>query len=270
MIFENTNYRNILKLELEKRLSKNPSYSLRAFARDLKLDASRLSAILKGKHGLSRDKALFIAGNLGLSINEKEHFADLVDTEHARSKTKKMIAKTKIEQRKLNPKTSLTLDAFQIISDWYHYAILELIATKNFKPDVKWVAKTLGLQVILVEAAIERLKRLELLEIKDDGTWIDTGGFVVSPDGIPSESIRKFHSQVLEKAQLAIQTQKVETRDFSNMILAFDKSKIGEAKKVIKEFRRKFSELTGNIENKDSLYNLSINFFRLDSHGGEQ
>ena len=63
MIFE-TDFREVLKQVLQKRAGNNPSYSQRAFARDLGISPSTLSEVLKGRYGLSEKKSREIALNL--------------------------------------------------------------------------------------------------------------------------------------------------------------------------------------------------------------
>ena len=76
-------YRSILKDELLRRIRQNPRYSLRAFARDLRLSPSRLSEVLSGKQGLSRQAAKAITERLGWRGSEAERFIDLVESQHA-------------------------------------------------------------------------------------------------------------------------------------------------------------------------------------------
>lgn len=52
----------------------NPGYSLRAFARDLKISPQLLSNVINGKRGLSADLAVRVAKTLGLSEFEKTVF----------------------------------------------------------------------------------------------------------------------------------------------------------------------------------------------------
>jgi len=80
------NYIDFLKHQLELRLAKNQSYSLRAFARDLGLSASRLSEVLKKKKGLSINAAFLLTEKLGLTSKEKELFFLSVEALHSRSK----------------------------------------------------------------------------------------------------------------------------------------------------------------------------------------
>src|SRR4051794_16283214 len=117
-----TDYRAVLKKELESRCRQSPGYSLRAFARDLKLAPSRLSEVLSGKQGLSRERARGIALCIGLADLETELFCDLVDAQHARAKVSRDLARIRIEKQQLD-QAYLTIqdDAFQAIAEWYHF-----------------------------------------------------------------------------------------------------------------------------------------------------
>lgn len=265
MLMEN-DYRKLIKNKLEESCNSNPLYSLRAFANYLGLDRSSLSAVLKGKQGLSLSKAEQIAKKLNLSAHEKEHFITLVKAKDSRSKQARIEAQKALS--KFATKTelnSLTLDAFKIISDWYHYAILELIKTKSSVNNINWISKRLGITRYETENAIERLKRLELIEEKN-GKYISTGINLTTTNGIPSEAIRKFNQQILAKAAEALMLQDVNDRDFSTLTFAISKKHIPQLKSYIKEMRRglidKINELE-KMEVSDEVYHLSTQFFRL-------
>lgn len=132
-------YRSILKAELAKRCGANPRYSQRAFARDLDLSPSRLSEILSRRYGLSRVAAQGIAKRIGLAKEECRRFLDLVESEHARSKVAREAAKDRLNSD--SEQSQLQMDAFAIVSDWYHFAILELTCLKDFVSDNRWIAK---------------------------------------------------------------------------------------------------------------------------------
>lgn len=92
-------YRDFMLRELERRQRKNPSYSLRAFARDLEVPSSRLSEILNRKMGLSETRAVALAEKLNLSSSEREFFIDLALAEHARSAVIKEMAQRRVNAR---------------------------------------------------------------------------------------------------------------------------------------------------------------------------
>jgi plasmid maintenance system antidote protein VapI len=65
----------ILTNAFEEKRSRNPSYSLRAFSRDLEISVSHLSAIMNGQKKLSTQQAGKIAIKLQLA---PEEFIELV------------------------------------------------------------------------------------------------------------------------------------------------------------------------------------------------
>lgn len=262
-----SDYKTILKEELAARCRQNPRYSLRAFARDLKLAPSRLSEILSGKQGLSRDAAIRVAKALGYGANETERFCDLVESLHARSRKDRETARIRLKKHVVPTETYLLqVDAFKAISDWYHFAILELTYVDGFKSDAKWIARTLGISEFEVQLALERLVRLELLTWK--GTKLHLNhSFVFVPEDVPSASKTSFHSQILMKAREALHLQAVEEREFGSEIIAIDRSQLGEAKKAIRDFKHKFCNTMGEAAVKDALYCLSVSFFDLGERG---
>lgn len=257
-------YKTILKEELAARCRQNPRYSLRAFARDLKLAPSRLSEILNGKQGLSRAAATKVANALGYGPGETERFCDLVESVHARSKRDRETAKVRLKKHVMPSEVyQLQLDAFKAISDWYHFGILELTEIEGFKADSKWIAKRLGISEFEVQLALDRLSRLGLVTLKDETLAVtyETGNV---PDDIPSDCKNKFHSQILEKARDALWMQSVDEREVGSVILAIDKDMLPDAKKAIRDFQHKFcKKMTSEAEAKDGLYCLSMQFFEL-------
>ena len=89
---------HLIREQLSKRQKANPSYSLRAFARDLGMDPSTLSAILKGKRAFPVKSCEQISQALNLSPMEKQYFFE--------SAFKKRIL---LDQIKINPLSLLPL-----------------------------------------------------------------------------------------------------------------------------------------------------------------
>lgn len=261
-----SDYRQILKEELNHRCDQNPRYSLRAFARDLKLSPSRLSEILNCKQGLSRKAAEKIAERLGMRDHEALHFCDLVSVNHARSHREKEDAQLRLIQRQTEMEKDecfhVQLDAFKIISDWYHLGILELMKMKGFRSDERWISRRLGVSVIQIELALERLMRVGLLK-KENGEYLATKNDGWIPGGVPSESIRKFHRQVLQKAIESISTQPVDERILGTHFLTLNRDDVKEAAQEIEEFQLKFCRRFQAEKKKDSVYCIAMQLFKI-------
>jgi uncharacterized protein (TIGR02147 family) len=268
-MFQTQDYREILKQRLEERCRANARYSLRAFARDLKIAPSRLSEILRGKQGLSKAFSEQIAQRIGLSDAEQKLFTSMVVLADARSKKERDVARsllTELEEskQKLNV---LREDTFRVIEDWYHYTILELTTTTGFKSSPLWISKRLGISVYETENAIDRLKRVGLLQ-EVDGKFVLTHQSSVTTDDIPSESIRTFNKQMLVKASEAITNQSIDEREIGTLTIAIDEKDIPEFKEMIRKFKAKVDQTAGaKAEAKGSklkhVYCLAIQFFRL-------
>jgi hypothetical protein len=126
---------------------------------------------------------------LNFSKNQTELFCLLIDAEHSRNKTLRSIARSKAAILSQTMETPLSLDAFQVISDWHHFAILELGSLKGFRITAANVAKDLGLHLEVATAAIERLIRLELLVLRR-GALKPSEDFTFTNAGIPSEAVK--------------------------------------------------------------------------------
>jgi uncharacterized protein (TIGR02147 family) len=260
-------YRTYLKSVLENRVSSNPGYSLRAFARDLKVSPQMLSFVLNERKGISTEVAAEIAERLNMSPAETSYFVDLVTLAHARNAQVKRLAQYRIDERLSQGPSFKTLEveAFQAISDWHHYAILELTFVPGFKSDPKWIAGQLGITAFEASQAIERLQKLELLDARD-GELRKTELNISASYGTPSSALRKLAKQLLEKAIESLETQSIDERDVTNITMAIDPALLPEAKKMISDFRRK---LCGFLEqgNRSEVYVFAPALFRASRIG---
>ncbi|WP_413288148.1 TIGR02147 family protein [Bdellovibrio sp. HCB337] len=243
-------FKTLLRQELEDRCKRNPSYSLRAFATQLEIDASTLSKILKGKRPLGPQMIKKLGARIGMSTKEVSVFSRLADKS----------ADAAAEQMTFE---QITYDRFAVISDWYHFAILELMQIKDFRTDPAWIAKALGMQRSEVSAAIERLQRVGLLKVNDNGTWDDVSGGNTTSIGpeMMSTAHRRLQQQFLEKASESLVQVPIQERDHSTMTMAVDRSRLPAAREKIKRFRRSLAKFLTEGDVRDEVLNLNIALF---------
>jgi uncharacterized protein (TIGR02147 family) len=267
MEFNKYDYVIKLKEQFEVRTAKNKNYSLRAFARDLEILPSRLSDILNSKKGLSESSAEKIAIKLGLTQNEIELFTLSAKSLHARSDKDKKEAQSLLNKKQSSAKTIQKIEGndFELTNNWYHLSILELLELKECDHSVEWFSKKLKLNKTIVKSALERLQKIGWIQLQN-GKYKATFEQSETSYDISSESIRKFHEELLKKAEHSLYFDNVEEREFLNMTLAFSQKHINEAKKTIRQFQKDFAEkYYSEVKTKDSVYQLSIQLFRLDS-----
>lgn len=255
-------YRKFLKETLERRIQNNSKYSLRAFARDLSVAPQNLSSVLNGKRGISLETALKLTKRLDLAETEASYFCDLVDLNHAKSPEQKQIALLRLSRYKQGLKfQTISTDTLRIISDWYHFAILELTFISGFKSDTKWIAKKLKISNHEAQQAVDRLLRTNLL-VESNGTLIKSSSHLTTTHDVPSDAIKSFNRQILQKAMDSIVFQSVADRDFTTMTMAIDPTKIPEAKSKIRAFRREITEFL-EAGDRSEVYCFSQQLFRL-------
>lgn len=266
MVEASSDFRIFLQEELVRRIRTKPGYSMRAFARYLGIDSSRLSKMLRGERPIKPHFIEAFGQKIGLEPNQIETFKSVYATKRTRGKPPYA---SSADYRPLD------MDTFQIISDWQHYAILELMKIRGFDQDTKWIAKALGIQPAEVNAAVERLMRVGLISVDPmTNKWVDTSaGFSTSVIGpnYTSYAHKKLQEQILRQAQEALQTVAIEKRDQSAITMAIPLRKMEQAKQMIKEFRRQLSAYLESDEmEKDAVYQLSVSLFPVSQLSDEK
>lgn len=273
MILEHDNYRNFLKCELADRITKNSSYSLRAFANHLGLSAATVSLVLAGKKNLSQESTFQVASKLQLGSVESEYFNLLVQLET----TKNPELKEQIIERLsvMNPKkkrTDLSVDFFRVISDWYHYAILMLTEIKSFEFSPANISKRLGINRFESEAAMERLQKLELLEKdpKNPKRYRRVKGDIVYRPDESNQALKKYNKQILEKAIESLETQNAQEKVIGSEVIAISQSQLKEARHIMEEFFAKMLTLAKNTDKKTDVYCVGVQIFNLSKPRSEK
>ncbi|UXR63637.1 TIGR02147 family protein [Bdellovibrio bacteriovorus] len=255
-------YRDYILKELERRQRKNPSYSLRAFSRDLEVPCSRLSEILNGKVGLSESRAVNLASKLNLSPSEQEFFVDLALSEHARSAVLREMAAQRVKARE-EAFGKIGEEQFAVISDWYHTAITQILLLKDFDPSVENIAQRLGLSQDIVEKALERLESLKLVMKTPEGRWVADDGKYSSTYGGSSEAARSYFLQMQTKAVEAMSADNKRRWDMGCTMVPTNRDKAKEVAQKIRQFRLELMQELQDCEDKDSLFALSTSFFEM-------
>ena len=227
-------FRQTLQSELVERCKRNPKYSLRAFSRALEVEPSFLSKLLSGKRRFTIGTAKKISDKLGFSLVSEPAASAYVD---------------------------LKAEAFTVISQWYHLAILELLEVKSFEPTVKKIAQIFSISQVEAKDAVERLERLNLISIKEKKWKNISGNNSTLSIGATTASLRALQKKILQQAAEALDECSAELRDQSAMTMAIDTKLLPQAKERIKKFRREFCDFLQKNRECDEVYQLSVSLF---------
>lgn len=254
-------FREVLKQEFQRRKNNNRRYSLRAYAKFLGISPAHLSEVLNGKMGLSVRLAAQIAERLQLNEELTAYFCDSVEYLHGASRLVREEAKTRLHRRK-HFFEEMNLGTLEVIGKWYHFALLELIRIKDFRFSVEAASHLLGVDVVHVQSALERLQKLGFLE-PNAGGWTNRKPLASSPESIPSEVVRRYHKDMMKMAFDALDAQPVDERIAMSTVLGIERSRIPEVQKALQEFAHQLCRDFGASPRPDSVYGLSMQFFSL-------
>lgn len=240
---------------LTRKRERNPSYSLRAMARDLGVSHTYLSLVINGRKGISPHQASWMGDALKMDAATKEHFV--------RSAAAGVASAPALPKRVVKFLT-FDVESRKLPRDWHHFAIADLTLTSSFRPSPTWIGKRLGISARQAREALDRLRELGFLERTPDG-WRKTQAFLQFSARRSTPALRRFHRTMISKALAALQSPRkadFERRDITGAMIAVNPEKLVEAKRKIASFRKQMIRLLGDGECTE-LYQLNVQLFPL-------
>jgi uncharacterized protein (TIGR02147 family) len=137
---------------------------------------------------------------------------------------------------------------------------------KTFKNDPKWIATVLSKSLNEVNISIERLKQTGMIEVLDNGQWVDLTSKYSNFGNTQytNHALKKMQKKVLEMSIKSIDEVDIKKRSHTGTVMAVDTKNLEQAKKLIHKFRREMGQLlTSGVENE--VYQLQISLFPLSN-----
>jgi len=256
----NLNVQEALREQFADLRSRNPAFSLRAYARRLGLNSGVLSAVMRGDRQVSSAWAQKIVPRMKLPAGqEKAIYQGLRAHE---------LLKGGRRAAELPQVLRLKSDEFRLIAESLHFALLALFDLDNFKSDSKWMAQQLGVSPQSIRQALGRLQRLGLVaQDKRTKRWKTTGARLRTSDGVSDLAIRHFHVESLELAKKAIYEQDTSERDLLCTTVAINRDKLPLARQMIREFVTRLEAALTEAP-RENVYRMAIQLFPLSRGSG--
>lgn len=254
---QNQTASNLIQSEFNSRKIKNPAYSLRSFAKNLGVSPGILSLILSGKKEVTPKILKVIAPKLNIDENI---YSSLLEKQ---AKIKKESSIKSIEKDDMR---LIDMETFAVISDWYHFAILELFNLDYYETNSLWISKKLNITNEQAQKAIDSLLKIKLLEINNG--VIEPGNAFTAIVDYPYTSIamRERQKQLLKLSSEKLGTLNISVRDHSAITICVDVSLMPEIKDKIKAFRRSLGNfIAKNSKESNAVYEMQISFFPVSS-----
>lgn len=232
---------DILQTELTRRCQQNPRYSLRAFARLLGVSPANLSLVLNKKRPPSQKTIDRVLNRIALDPLQKELMSQ---------------SRSPIQP---DLQDNVGIETVEKVATWHAYAILSLIKTKDFRPDLRWIASRLGVSLFEIKSTVEALRAVGLLQVKKEG-WMRKSDGLRLKNSVSTAISQNFQRQLLSKALSSMENDPMETRDLTSISMAMSPEKMKQAKEEIRKFRLKMAEIFEEPGTSTEVYNLTVQF----------
>lgn len=256
-------FRSIIRNEFELRRLRRPTYSFRAFSRDLGMEPSRLTAVMKGRYGLSAVVAKTIAEKLHFSADQASYFIDLVESKHART----ALAREQAAKR-LNRKSNsvnfqpISEEKLDLLSKWYYSAILEMFEV-NSSIGPNELAVSLRISRAEVDEGIRLLLQNGVLT-KVGNEYKANSDYLMAYSQSPKPAIKTFHAEILDQVKSAIVREPVENRKNLSTVFSFDSSQTDAAREWLVDMHDQFFKKFGSAGKSDSVMALGVHLVPLN------
>ncbi len=266
-IFDFDNYRDFLiKAGMPDGLYSHTSNNFRSWAKRLGYkSASSLTMVIKGQRSPSFEMVRNLSHDLKMTAKETQYFELLIQLEKASNKNrdqKKILEKITAISPK-NTSHSLELNEFSSISEWYFFAIKQLINTNGFIEDYEWMYKRLRKKVTIsqIRSAIDIMLDLKTISRSEDGKLTVLKEGLSTASKIPSSAVRKHHFGMINRALEAVTEQDISERQLSSVTLRIESEKVDDAKAELMEFMKNFNQKYSAVKS-DELFQLNFQFFQ--------
>ncbi len=254
------NHISYLKYIFKQRVNKNPSYSLRAFARDLQISPARLSQILNQTGNLGPIISKKICKHLDLNEDDTKYFYNIASNKQ--TKFLEEDRKTYIEaESKWKSAIQVDLKDFATINKWYYLAIWNyLLLNKN--NSLEGIQNAFPqVESSLIQECLSLLLKYFYIT-KENDLYIPTKEKMAVFSKASSKEIRDFHRQMITMATEAIEEQNINERFLYNMMIPMSQEKYPQFIKKLSDYLKIISqELDLNPANDPDLKNIyAVNF----------
>lgn len=242
-------FRERLQAELAARCERNPGYSLRAYANWLGIDHATLSQLMRGKRSMTEAMLRRLGERIGLAPEEIDAYAARGEAATAGSA----------------PVRALAEDAAQVFGHWHAFAIMELMRLRSFRPDVRWIARVLGVSAGEVQVALQHLLRLGFLQMESPTSWRDlTGGAILREEDFTMLALERLAARSRAIQLASARNAPQASRAHGAVTIALADKDVGRLMQLVEQFLAEV-QACGASEGGDRLYHVDVHCIPLDT-----
>lgn len=248
------------------RKRKNPSFSLRSWARSLRIrHAATLSSVLRRKQKLSPELCKKLVSNLQLPEEEAEYFQLVLMYSYEKDdEAREWLRNRLLEKMPDSVYPTLSIETVRLIADWKKILLLEFLSSSHFDPRRDILKTKFGDHIGSREMknSIALFERLGLVKRLPSGAIKKNTRKFSTPSDVPNTELRNLQKTFLSLAIQAMDVCPVDEREVSTALVVTSKKKIAEAKKRVRKMRRELAELLKDDDG-DTVYALNVALFEV-------
>ena len=261
----------ILQRALKRKIERNPSYSMRALARDLGLSAPYLSRVLKGAKAFPEARfesfvRVLDLDDAGARLLKEAILKNAVRSrEVASSAMEELLSKETPARSPVADYQESTHRRFLVLDHWYSLAILDLVTCVDFVPNPGWIAGRLGIPADRAERTFRQLVE-EGLIVERAGRWEKRGEKIRFPTSRSHAAIRGHHQAMMKKAVEVMNAhtddEEFERRLITSFTLAANPENLAEARRRLQRALFEIAEFLAEGECTE-IYQINAQLFPL-------
>jgi uncharacterized protein (TIGR02147 family) len=263
-IFAYTDYRKFIKAWYAGQKHRRPKVTLRSIAAATGFNSpAHLVMILKSKARLSEERALRLAGAMGLNKKESRYFLLIVNYNQARSLQDKNCILRKMVRFNRTGTMLLNPDQYEYYQKWYYAVVHDILSFYPFNGDFRRLAKMVDPSISPREAAkaVALLESLRFIIKKEDGTYTCAyPGISAYAEG-HSLVLGAYAEAMMDIARHALRRLPGEERAVSWAGFSMSRQTFEKVKEMARDFRKQIIAIAQADQSPDRAYQINMQIF---------
>lgn len=260
-ILEYKDYRRFLADYYAFKKNLRSGFSFRRFSQMVGIASPNyLQLVIQHKRNLSDELAVKVGSTLGLIGPEKRYFVALVMHENAKSEEARAQAQAEILRSvkdlvaKEIPRAKL-----QVLTEWYHLLVRELVVLADFEPTGEWISTKLRGLISPGEAerSLAYLQKAGFLKCTN-GLWIQCDPVLDTGNAFDETMGLKFHSSTWEAWSRALKITDKNMRELGLLNIPIASVKIPELRERMRKFQDEIIGWLQDEKNPDRIMQLGM------------
>jgi len=263
-IFSFVDYRKFISAWYAEKKHSRPKVTYRVIAHALGFNSpAHVMMVLKNKANLSRERALKMAGLMGLNKKDTTYFLLMVDYNQHRAMKDKQRFLSKMVRLNKRGTVLLKPDQYEYYRKWYYSVIHDILSFYPFRGDFDALAKMVQPPITRREAqkAVALLERMQFILKNDHGEYRCEYPAISAYAEGGSLMLSSYAEAMMERARHALNKFPAHERSISWAGFSMSKETFEKVKEEARQFRKRLIAMAQADTSAHRAYFLAMQIF---------